>query len=155
MMALVQEDLDGASAETGVRLTQFFLEDDALWLWRYRLSQLAADPRIEPWLVRIVALDADGAVVGHGGFHGAPDADGMVELGYGVDPAHRRKGYARAMLIELLSRATADPQIKVVRAAIRPDNVASLATINGFGFTQVGEQIDEIDGLELLFERPA
>jgi hypothetical protein len=30
-----------------------------------------------------------------------------------------------------------------------------LAMIRRAGFQQVGEQIDEVDGLELVFERPA
>jgi RimJ/RimL family protein N-acetyltransferase len=42
----------------------------------------------------------------------------------------------------------------VVRASISPDNVASLALIRSLGFEQRGEQWDEIDGLELIFERP-
>jgi RimJ/RimL family protein N-acetyltransferase len=42
-----------------------------------------------------------------------------------------------------------------VRATISPDNAASLATIAGFGFTENGEQWDEEDGRELIFERPA
>ena len=36
--------------------------------------------------------------------------------------------------------------------SISPDNEASLATINGFGFVHVGEQWDEEDGTELIFE---
>ena len=35
----------------------------------------------------------------------------------------------------------------------RPDVAASLALVRSLGFSQVGEQIDEIDGLELVFER--
>ena len=46
-----------------------------------------------------------------------------------------------------------EPPWRVVRASISPDNEASLATIAGFGFVQVGEQWDDQDGLELLFER--
>ncbi len=41
-----------------------------------------------------------------------------------------------------------------VRASVSPENAASLGTIAPFGFVQVGEQMDEIDGLELIFERP-
>jgi hypothetical protein len=39
-----------------------------------------------------------------------------------------------------------------VRATISPGNVASLATTAGFGFAEVGEQWDEQDGRELIFE---
>ncbi len=79
----------------------------------------------------------------------------MVEIGYSVAPEFRRQGYARAMLIELLRRATVEPAVTTVRATISPDNLASLATISGFGFVEVGEQWDEEDGLELIFEVPA
>ena len=58
------------------------------------------------------------------------------------------------MLTELLRRAQAEPGIRTVRASISPDNTASLATVAGFGFSQVGEQWDDEDGLELIFERP-
>ncbi len=76
----------------------------------------------------------------------------MVEIAYSVDPAYRRRGYARAMLRELLRRAAAEPGVRTVRATISPGNVASLATISGFGFTEIGEQWDEEDGRELVFE---
>jgi RimJ/RimL family protein N-acetyltransferase len=79
----------------------------------------------------------------------------MVEVAYSVDPACRWQGYATAMLRELLRRAAAEPGVTTVRATISPDNAASLATIAGFGFTRNGEQWDEEDGLEQIFERPA
>jgi RimJ/RimL family protein N-acetyltransferase len=59
------------------------------------------------------------------------------------------------MLRELLRRAATEPGVTTVRATISPDNAASLATITRFGFTRNGEQWDEEDGLELIFERPA
>jgi L-amino acid N-acyltransferase YncA len=57
-------------------------------------------------------------------------------------------------LVELLRRAAVEPGVRTVRATIAPDNAASLATTAGFGFAEVGEQWDEQDGLELVFERP-
>ncbi|MEU7642317.1 GNAT family N-acetyltransferase, partial [Streptomyces sp. NPDC039016] len=89
------------------------------------------------------------------GFHGPPDEVGMVGIGYSVAPGFRRQGYARSTLIELLRRTAAETAVTTVRATISPDNVASLATISGFGFVEVGEQWDEEDGLELVFEVPA
>ncbi|MGW5062874.1 GNAT family N-acetyltransferase [Streptomyces sp. NPDC004096] len=99
--------------------------------------------------------EPDGAVVGDAGFHGPPDEAGMVEVGYTVVPGYRRQGYARAMLAALLVRAAAEPGVRTVRARIGSGNDASLATIAGFGFTCVGEQGNEHDGLELVFEIPA
>ena len=79
----------------------------------------------------------------------------MVEVGYSVDPVHRRRGYATAMLRTALDWAASEPSVRTVRASISPDNEASLATLRPFGFEPVGEQWDDEDGLELLFERPS
>ncbi|MEV5827245.1 GNAT family protein [Spirillospora sp. NPDC052242] len=155
LRALVDGDLDRASAAAGVALTDYFLTDDAKSVWRRRLDQLDRDPADAPWIARAAVAEPDGVVVGHAGYHGAPDENGTVEIAYSVDPAHRRRGHARAMLAALLDRAAAEPSVRTVRASISPDNAGSLAAIAGQGFVHVGEQWDEEDGRELLFERPA
>jgi [ribosomal protein S5]-alanine N-acetyltransferase len=152
MTALLDGRLAEASREAGIALTPYFLTDDALRLWRLRVGQIAADPGSAHWVARAVVAEPEGVVVGHAGFHGPPDETGMVEVAYSVDPAYRRRGYARAMLRELLRRAGAEPGVSTVRASISPGNVASLATISGLGFAEVGEQWDEEDGRELIFE---
>ncbi|WP_425314775.1 GNAT family N-acetyltransferase [Streptomyces ambofaciens] len=155
MSALLAGDLSGAGREAGISLTEYFMTDSARWLWQFRLDQMAADPGHARWMVRQAVVGDGGLVVGHAGFHGPPDEAGMVEIGYSVAPDFRRQGYGRSALVELLRLAGAEPTVTTVRATIGPDNVASLATISGFGFVQVGEQWDEEDGLELVFEVPA
>ncbi|MCM0675157.1 GNAT family N-acetyltransferase [Micromonospora phytophila] len=155
LQALLDGELAAARVATGVQLTDWFISDDITWLWRMRLDQIAADPGAADWVACAAVTVPEGTVVGVGGFHGPPDSAGMVELSYGVDPACRRRGYARAMVRELLRRAATEPDVSTVRASISPENAASLATIVGFGFDHVGEQWDEEDGTELLFERPA
>jgi RimJ/RimL family protein N-acetyltransferase len=153
LQALIDGDLDRARSAAGVPLPEEFLADT--WLWTLRLGQLIGEPDEGRWLVRaVLALDGPGAghVVGHAGFHGRPDERGMVEVGYRVIPAFRRHGYARAALAELLAYA-AEHGAQVARASISPDNERSLSIAHAFGFAHVGEQIDEIDGRELVFER--
>jgi RimJ/RimL family protein N-acetyltransferase len=152
MQALVAGDLDAASASAGVVATPYLV--DHTWLWEIRLPQVAADPTALDWIAR-AAVTPGGRVVGLVGFHGPPDARGMVEVAYGVDPELRRQGYARALLGIALDWAASVPEVSVVRASISPLNEASLATLRPFGFEQVGEQWDEEDGLEQLFERPS
>ncbi|MGW3248677.1 GNAT family N-acetyltransferase [Streptomyces sp. NPDC001070] len=155
MSALIEGDLAEASRVAGVSLTEYFVTERARWLWQFRLDQMAADPGHARWMVRQAVIGDKGLVVGHAGFHGPPDEVGMVEIGYSVAPRFRRQGYARSTLIELLRRSAAERAVTTVRATISPDNVASLATISGFGFVEVGEQWDDEDGLELVFEVPA
>ncbi|WP_078840798.1 GNAT family N-acetyltransferase [Streptomyces antioxidans] len=155
MSALLDGDLSGASGIAGVSLTEYFVTDTARWLWQFRLGQMAADPGRAGWMARQAVVGDKGLVVGHAGFHGPPDEFGTVEIGYSIAPDFRRQGYARSALSELLRRAAAEPAVTTVRATISPDNVASLATISGFGFVEVGEHWDEVDGRELVFEVPA
>jgi RimJ/RimL family protein N-acetyltransferase len=151
LSALIAGDLSAASCAAGIALTDYMVSES--WLWRIRLRQIAEDPASAEWIARAAVAEPDGVVVGHGGFHGPPDETGTVEVAYSVDPAHRRRGYAKAMLAALLERADADPRVRAVRASIRPDNVGSLATIAGFGFRKVGEQWDPEDGLENVYVR--
>lgn len=151
MQALLDGDLSRASDVAGVRLPPAFLTFD--WLWIIRVEQVRRDRKALPWLVRAVVAIPGEVVVGHAGFHGPPDERGMVEIGYTILPEYRRRGYARAAVRELLRYAMADARVRVIRASISPDNGASLAVIRPFGFTQVGEQWDDEDGTELIFER--
>jgi RimJ/RimL family protein N-acetyltransferase len=150
--ALLDDDLVGAGAELGLVLPEFFLQEE--WLWLIRRDQLAADPRSEGWLVHAVTND-EGVTVGHAGFHGPPSADGMVEVAYTVIPEQRGRSYAAAALSALLTRAASEAAVQTVRAAISPDNAASLHIVRAAGFVEVAEQWDDEDGLELVFERSA
>ena len=155
LASLAAGDLATASASCGTDLTPFIADEG--WLWRLRLRQLESSPDDLEWIARpAVALDGPdaGRVVAHIGFHGAPDTEGRVEVGYTVDPACRRRGHARALLTQTITGLETDPRVHLLRASVSPDNIASLATIAGLGFHQVGEQWDDDDGLELLLERP-
>lgn len=149
--ALASGSIERASAAFGRPLPQFFLDFE--WLWALRRAQLDERPDAEQWLVRAVVDHSTGDIVGHAGFHGPPDESGMVEIGYTIDEPFRRQGFGRATVGALIEIAAADPAVQTVRASISPDNAASLATIRPFEFALVGEQIDDIDGVELVFER--
>ena len=99
-------------------------------------------------------LDEERAV-GRAGFHGPPDDAGMVEVGYSIDPDQRRRGYARATLAFCSIGRGRERDVRTVRASIGPDNVPSLNLVRQFGFVEVGEQWDDEDGLEIIYEVPA
>ena len=102
----------------------------------------------------MVLTEADGGrrVVGSIGFHGPPDAQGRLEVGYSVDPPFRRRGYASESVKALFDWAHREHGITRFVASISPDNAASLNLTAAYGFSKVGEQMDEIDGLEYVFE---
>jgi len=45
-----------------------------------------------------------------------------------------------------------DPQVKTLRYTVSPENLVSLHIIKKLNFNLIGEQIDEKDGLELIYE---
>ncbi|WP_375424951.1 GNAT family N-acetyltransferase [uncultured Friedmanniella sp.] len=150
--ALAAGDLTGAERTSGLALPEVFVAEGWIGTWRYRSAQVRDDPATAAWITGAVWDPATAQVVGKAGYHGPPDEAGMVEVGYAVVPELRRRGYARAALELLLRRAAAEPAVRVVRASVRPDNLASLALIGAYGFVAVGEQDDEEDGLEIIFE---
>lgn len=155
LAALADGDLGAAAATSPVPLTDYCVTEDWRWTWRYRAAQVLEDPTSREWVTGLVWAVDLGQVVGRAGFHGPPDDGGMVEVGYAVDPGFRRRGFAAAALQTMLDRAAADPTVTVVRASISPGNLPSERLVARFGFVQVGEQWDEEDGLELVYERPA
>jgi [ribosomal protein S5]-alanine N-acetyltransferase len=153
MRALVARDLDAAAAEIGMPVPPD-LPDDLDGFLQYRIADLSVDPDAQPWLGRAIVLrEADGPrIIGTVGFHSPPGADGRVEVGYRVDPDYRRIGVASEVVRALFDWAAREHGVTRFRASISPDNVASLAIASKFGFRHVGEQIDDVDGLELVFE---
>lgn len=152
LRALADGDLAAANLAAPVSFSDYFIGPECHSVWRRRAAQVVDDPASAAWITRAI-LDMDrGLVVGRAGFHGPPDTEGMVEVGYSVDPAFRRQGYARAALVALLTWARDDASIGTVRATISPDNLASRALVLQYGFVEVGEQWDDEDGLETIFE---
>lgn len=150
--AAVLHELARGENTGGQPMTSYIAGEECAGLWRMRSKQIATNPAAAPWVTRFVLVPGEHAPVGLAGFHGPPDEAGMVEVGYRIDPKQRRRGYARHALETLLAVARDHPDVQIVRATISPDNAASRSLIKGYGFKVVGEQWDDEDGLEIIFE---
>jgi RimJ/RimL family protein N-acetyltransferase len=150
--ALASGDLAAASAVSPVPLSAYFAGPEWRAVWQRRSRQVEEDPASAAWVTGVIWDERSQVAVGRAGYHGPPDPAGMVEIGYAVDPAYRRRGYARAALEALLLRAAREPEVRTVRVTISPDNVASYRLASQYGFTKVGEQWDDEDGLEIIYE---
>jgi RimJ/RimL family protein N-acetyltransferase len=153
--ALADGDLAAANTASPVPLSAYFAGPDWRGVWQMRSKQVEESPASAAWVTGVIWDEQRRLAVGRAGYHGPPDAAGMVEIGYAVDPAHRRRGYARAALEALLQRATEEPQVRTVRVTISPDNLASYELASQYGFIEVGQQWDDEDGLEIVYELAA
>jgi ribosomal-protein-alanine N-acetyltransferase len=152
LAALAAGDLELAQQTSPVELTPYLASDVNRSTWARRARQVVETPVDVDWVTGVVRDEAAGLSVGRAGFHSAPDDDGMVEVGYDLDPEYRGRGYGHAILAYLIERARREPDVRVVRTSIRPDNAASLALIARYDFVVIGEEWDEEDGLEIVRE---
>jgi RimJ/RimL family protein N-acetyltransferase len=118
----------------------------------WRVPQVKEDPSVNKWFVRFIVLKESKEVIGSTSFHGIPDADGMIEIGLGIEEAFRNQGYAREALAGMWNWVSTFPEVKTLRYTVSPENLPSIAVINYFGFEYMGQQMDEIDGPENIYE---
>ena len=117
-------------------------DDDAT---RWVLRALEENPAYTDWGMYYLARARDDGtreVIGTGGFKGPPDDAGVVELGYAVLPAHRRRGYAREAVDGMLAWAFADPRVTRVIAHTLTELVPSIGVLQSAGFTFIGRGND-------------
>ncbi len=152
LRALADGDQAAAERTSPVPLSPYLVGPECRGVWAIRAVQVVENPPAAAWVTGIVWDPERQLAVGRAGFHGPPDDDGMVEVGYSIDPQYRRQGYARAALLALLARAVADPDVRTFRATISPDNVASRDLVLAHGLVVTGEQEDDEDGLEIIYE---
>jgi RimJ/RimL family protein N-acetyltransferase len=85
----------------------------------------------------------DGVVVGDCGWFGPPDADGEVEIGYGLAPSVRGQGLGTETVRGLLDWVRAHGATRV-RAEVLPGNEASLRLLHRLGFEVAGEHAGHV-----------
>lgn len=122
---------------------------------KFRAPKIAANPEWAKYLLRVAVLRDNPIIIASIGFHDAPDANGMVEIGFGVDKAYQNLGYGQEALHGMWSWIIDDSQVKTLRYTVSPENKLSQHIIKKLGFNLVGEQIDEKDGLEQIYELPS
>lgn len=108
----------------------------------------------DPWIHGFTIMRReDGASVGECGFKGPPDAEGVVEIAYGIDPAQQGRGYATEAAAALVAYAFTQPSVRLVRAHTLPEANASTRVLTKCGFVHMGEVVDPEDGLVWRWER--
>jgi ribosomal-protein-alanine N-acetyltransferase len=156
MQALLARDLAAASTIIGAGVPDD-LPDRLDGFLQFRIADLTEDPAAQPWLGRAIVLTDEAAparrwIIGSVGFHAPPGPDGRVEVGYHVEPEYRRRGVATEAITALFDWAAVEHGVTRFRASVAPDNAASLAVVEHFGFRRTGVQLDDLDGEELVFD---
>ncbi len=153
MAAILAGNRTQANTIGGFRVREKWPDGHDTNFLQMRVKQIRENPDDEPWFARAMVLPATREMTGHIGFHGPPREDGSLELGYTVFPEHRRKGYAFEAAEALMAYARAEHGVRRFVLSISPENAPSLGMAGKMGFVRCGEQWDEEDGLEWVFEK--
>ena len=97
----------------------------------------------------------DNALIGFCGCKGPPDSGRTVEIGYGVAPGYRGRGFASEAVRAMVAHCFATGRIAVVRAHTLPEPNASTRVLQHCGFQKIGEVTDPEDGLIWRWETRA
>jgi ribosomal-protein-alanine N-acetyltransferase len=126
--------------------------DDGSQTWFAR--RIAREGTESGWLLWYVlrhpCTDAGRPIlIGNGGFTGAPDPRGSVEIGYSILPAWHGQGYGTELTSALVSWAFSHEQVQRVLAVTYPTLVASIRVLEKNGFQPACRGAD---GGSLVFE---
>ncbi len=122
---------------------------------KWRVPQVKINPELNIWFVRWIVLKETNEIIGSISFHAAPDDNGMIEIGYEIAEEFRNRGYGSEALKGMWEWVIDQPGVRTLRYTVSAENLASVAVINKFGFEHVGQQIDEEDGPEEIYEMSA
>jgi ribosomal-protein-alanine N-acetyltransferase len=144
--ALIAGDRAALEAATGATFPEPLaappLMDDALTFFR---DTPLAEPEAVDWWGRWIVIRETGEVVGSIGFMGRPDADSAVTMGYSVYPSYQRQGIASEAAKALVAWAVMQPEVRSVRATIKPGHVASQRVAAAAGLRRTDRVEDDPD----------
>jgi RimJ/RimL family protein N-acetyltransferase len=157
--ASLNENTGKAESLIGLKISQdWFDEKD---LAAVRLDDYRADSKYIPWGLRGIGLKKSREMVGYIGFHTSPNpaylrkfAPQAVEFGYTIFFNYRRQGFAQEAAGGLMNWAKKQYPLENFILSVSPTNPASTAMVKKLNFEPVGEQMDEIDGLEIVYRLP-
>ena len=119
---------------------------------RWRVPQVKENPDVNIWFIRWIVLRETKEVVGSISFHAPPDEVGMIEIGFGICEPCRNNGYGKEALLGMWKWVIDQPGVKTLRYTVSATNGPSMTIINSLGFAHIGQQIDEDDGPEEIYE---
>ena len=138
--ALIARDIERARTLTGVSFPQGWPNDhEARDGLPWHLRALQADQRQASWRIRVIVERSSKSVIGSINLKGPPNADGDVEIGWGLVESCRNRGYALEAAATVLAWVVRQPGVSSVSATVPDDNLRSQRLATKLGLVRTGE----------------
>jgi ribosomal-protein-alanine N-acetyltransferase len=143
------ERSSGMRAAQGLR--DFIVSPDVSAEWR---AALETATEADPWRYGFALIHRESSIViGSAGFAGPPDANGVVEIAYGVVPDYEGNGFATEAAQALIAYAEADERVRAICAHTLPQRNASTRILEKCSFRRMGEINHPSDGVIWRWEK--
>lgn len=141
-LAQVLEDPGKLETALSVRISRAMVTERMRRAIGMKLEKMALAPRQDhPWYTYwlVVIVEANFGA-GLAGYKGIQNGKGVVEIGYGIDPAYQSQGYITETVRALIDWAFSDPECRRVVARETPkSNPASLRVLEKVGMKVYAE----------------
>jgi RimJ/RimL family protein N-acetyltransferase len=138
------------TSKFGLQVIPGYLEFSEALKWA--LESLESGKVTPEWGTYMFIHDRDEALIGLGGYYGLPTEAGIVEIGYGIAPSYRCRGYATQAAQWLIKNAFSYDEIKAVWAHTLPNFNASTRVLEKCGMNKIAEVLDEEHGVVWQWE---
>lgn len=119
---------------------------------KHRIRRIKTVPEYSE-IALLLAIDKSSSeIFGLAGFHDLPDEKGMIEIGFSIVSEKQNQGFGTELLLGIWTMILKRIDVKILRYTVAPDNAPSIHIIEKYGFELVGQQIDEEDGVDLIYE---
>lgn len=107
---------------------------------------LKSNPQALGWWMYLFIHAKDKKLIGMGGYKGAANKAGKIEIGYAIAPAYRNRGLATEAARGLIEYAFSHPHIKTVDAHTLAETNPSTKVLEKVGMEKLETLIDLKDG---------
>lgn len=106
------------------------------------IKELKKDSTLLGWGVWLVIDKENNKIIGDIGFKGKPNSESTVEVGYGISPLARGKGYATEAVEELIDWAFTFNSVNRVVAECLIDNIPSIRVLEKLNMNKIETKND-------------
>lgn len=152
--AALDAELRAAGVEAGAKFPEAWPNEELVArAFPFSLEAIRAAPETRLWGDSLVLqLEGPPRVIGSVVFKGRP-ADGVAEVGYGIEDGSRSLGFATEATRACVDWALTQEGIQAVQATTFPWHHASLGVIRNVGMAPCGTRDHDVFGELLVFER--
>jgi RimJ/RimL family protein N-acetyltransferase/sirohydrochlorin ferrochelatase len=141
-LRLSLEDPAQMEANLGLQVTGHGPEGEVRDAVQHMLEKVERDAPNWLWYTNWqIALRETNRIIGGFCFKGPANAEGEVEIGYGIEPEHQSQGFMTEALREIAHWAFAQRGVRAIIAETERSNAASHRVLEGVGFV-LGRESD-------------